>query len=216
LGDGRLQPGARVADDPAQRAPGLQFREPGRTAAIVGLLPHEPHQAVGLDADQDYSAVEEDLIEAADQDQRPAGAIEWPEDPAGGGGCGLAPTMVRRTTRGGAGAQEDGQQGEDLVEAQAHGQGGDGELHLLGRRELDGLGLPVPELGVLAAEGLVLWDQFVPSGPAAMLGLDGGQDLPGMIVGALAATAGLPGLLGDGAVGSGEAGGGIGDPADKG
>src|SRR5262249_58840543 len=39
LGDARLQPGPRVADDPAPRAPGLPFPEPGRTAAIVGPLP---------------------------------------------------------------------------------------------------------------------------------------------------------------------------------
>ena len=62
-------------------------------------------------------------------------------------------------------AEEDGQQGEDLVEAQAHGQGGDGELPLLGPREFDGLGQPVPELGVLAAEDFVLSDQFVSVGP---------------------------------------------------
>jgi hypothetical protein len=71
-------------------------------------------------------------------------------------------------------------------------------------------------LGVLAAEGLVLSDQFVRRGPAAVVGLDGGQDLAGVIVGALATATGLLGLLGDGAVGAGEAGGGMGDPADEG
>src|SRR5262249_54535894 len=50
---------------------------------------------------------------------------------------------------------------------------------------------------------------------AAVLGLDGGQDLLGMIVDARAAAAGLSGLRGDGAVVTGEASGGIGDPTEK-
>ena len=100
------------------------------------------------------------------------------------------------------GAQEDGQQDDELVEAQAHGQGRDGELLLLGQGELDGLEQPVPELGVLPAEGFVLPDQFLSGGSAAVLGLDGGQDLLGMVVDALAATTGLLGLLGDRAVGA--------------
>ena len=59
-------------------------------------------------------------------------------------------------------------------------------------------------------------DQLLSGGSAAVLGLDGGQDLLGMIVDALSATAGLLGLLGDRAVGAGEASGGIGDPTNKG
>jgi hypothetical protein len=46
-----------------------------------------------------------------------------------------------------------------------------------------------------------------------VLGLDGGHDLLGMVVHALAAATGLLGLLGDSAVGAREARGGIGDPA---
>ena len=49
-----------------------------------------------------------------------------------------------------------------------------------------------------------------------MLGLDSGQHRAGMVVDALAATTGLLSLLGDRTVDAGEAGGGIGDPADKG
>jgi hypothetical protein len=74
-----------------------------------------------------------------------------------------------------------------LVEAQAHGQGGHGELLLLGQGELDGLEQPVPELGVLPAEGGVFLDQLLTGGSAAVFGLDGGQDLVGMVVDALAA-----------------------------
>jgi hypothetical protein len=115
-----------------------------------------------------------------------------------------------------AAPKEEGQQDQGLVEAQAHGQGGDGELLLLGQGELDGLAEPVPELRDFAAEGRVLLDQLLSGGSAAVLGLDGAQDLLGMVVDALAATADLLGLLGDGAVGAGEASGGIGDPRHKG
>ena len=124
--------------------------------------------------------------------------------------------MHRRATGSGGGAQEEGQQDQGLVEAQAHGQGRDGKLLLLGQRELDGLAEPVPELGVFAAEGVVLLDQLLAGGSAAVLGLDGGQHLLGMVVSALAATAVLFGGGGDGAVGAGPARGGIGDPTSKG
>ena len=87
---------------------------------------------------------------------------------------------------------------------------------MLGRRELDGLEQPVPELGVLPAEDFVLPDQFLSGGSAAVLGLDGGQDLLGMVADTLAAIAGLLGLRGDGAAGADEASGGIGDPTHEG
>ena len=107
-----------------------------------------------------------------------AGAIESLEDPAGGGGGGLDPAMNASSDRDmPAAPRRMASKSQDLVEAQAHGQGGDGELLLLGQGELDGLEQPVPELGVLAAEGLVLSDQFLSGGSAAVLGLDGGQDL---------------------------------------
>jgi hypothetical protein len=102
------------------------------------------------------------------------------------------------------------------VKAQAHGYGRHGELVLLGRREFDGLEEPVPELAVLVTEGLGLPDQFLRGRSAAVAGLDGDQDLLGMVVDALAATTGLASLLGDGAIGVGEAGGGIGDPTEEG
>jgi hypothetical protein len=72
------------------------------------------------------------------------------------------------------------------------------------------------ELGVLAAEGLVLPDQLLRGGAAAVPGLDGGQDLLGVVVGALAAATGLAGLLGDGAMRAGEISGGVGDPTEEG
>ena len=145
--------------------------------------------------------MEEDLVETTDQDQGPARLVQSLEDRAGGGGGGLDPAMNGGATGTRRRAQKDGQQGQDLVEAQAHGQGRDGELLLLGQGELDGLEQPVPELGVLAAEDFVLLDQFLSGGSAAVLGLDGGQDLLGMVVDALAATAGLLGRRGDRAVG---------------
>ena len=72
LGDSRLEPRARVADAHSRNeVQGCNSFKPGRTLAIVGLLPQKPHHACGLDPHQDRSAVEEDLIETADQHQRP-------------------------------------------------------------------------------------------------------------------------------------------------
>jgi hypothetical protein len=70
-------------------------------------------------------------------------------------------------------------------------------------------------LGVLAAEDIVLRDQFLVGGSAAVLGLDSGQDLLGVVVNALAATADLLGRRGERALGADPASGGIGDPDDK-
>jgi hypothetical protein len=76
--------------------------------------------------------------------------------------------------------------------------------------------LPVPELSVLPAEGSVFSNQLVRCGPTVVLGLDGGQDLLGGVVDALAAATGLLGLLGDSTAGAGEPSGRVGDPANKG
>src|SRR5262245_58555012 len=169
-----------------------------------------------LDPHQDRPAVEEDRVETSDQDQGLGRVVQPLEDGPGGRAGGWDPPMNSRATRSGRGAQEDGQQDPDWVEAQAHGQGRHSELLLLGQRELDGLEQPIPELEVLPAEGGVLFDQFLSAGSAAVLGLDGGQDLLGMIGDALAAATGLLGLRGDGTVVPEEARGGMGDPADDG
>jgi hypothetical protein len=113
------------------------------------------------------------------------------------------------------GTQDDVQQDPGLVEAEAHGQSRHGELLLLGQRELDGPEEPVPQLGVLSAEDFVLAEQFLAGWSTAVLGLDGGQDLLGMVVRALAAAARLLGLLSDSAVGARQARSGIGDPANE-
>ena len=100
-----------------------------------------------------------------------------------------------------------------MVEAQPHRRGGDGELPLLDRGEFDRLGEPVPELGILLAEVLILLDQLGTSGPALVLGHDGGLDLTGVIRDGLSAAVDAVGLVGDMAVGAIQAGGGVGDPS---
>jgi hypothetical protein len=72
------------------------------------------------------------------------------------------------------------------------------------------------DLGVLLAEDGVLLDQLLAGGSAAALGLDGGPDLLGMVVGALAAASGRAVLLRDVAAVTGEASGGIGDLTENG
>ena len=108
--------------------------------------------------------------------------------------------MQGRAAGAGRGAQDEGQEDEDLVEAQAHRGGGDGELLPSGLGEVDGLREPVPELGILVAEGLELVEELRPRRSAGMLGLDGGLDLLGMVVDGLSATVGPLGLGGDVAV----------------
>ena len=183
---------------------------------IVGLFPQKPHHAVGFDPHQDRLAVEEDLIETADQHQRPAGAIQLLENLTCGVSRGLDPAMNRRATGTRLGSQENRQQDADLAVAKPHGHGRHGELLLLGQRKLDGLKEPVPQLGVFLAEGFVSPGSVPPRRSAAVFGLDGRFHLFGMVVDGLAAAAGLLGLLCDGAVAAAEARGGIGDPTTKG
>ena len=115
---------------------------------------------------------------------------------------GLEPAMNRRATGTHLGPQKNRQQDADLAVAEPHGHGRHGELLLLGRRKLDGLEQPVPQLGVFLAEGFVFLEEFRPRSSAAMFGLDGRFHFLSMIVDALATAAGLLGPLSDGAHGS--------------
>src|SRR5262249_1871574 len=54
---------------------------------------------------------------------------------------------------------------------------------------------PVPELGILRFQSGVFLEELLASGTAAVLGRDGGHDLLGVVVNALAATTALLGLL---------------------
>ena len=215
-GDPRLQARPRVRRDERQRSPVAQRLRPGRPRAVVGLLAEEPGHAGGLDAHQHGAAVEEDLIEAADQDQRPAPRIEGLQDASRRQPRGFDPAVQRGTTGAGLLAEDQGQQDEDLVEAQPHRRGGDGELALLARGELDGLSEPVPELGILLTEVLILLDQLGPRRSPVVRVLDGGLDLLGMIVDGLSATVGDLGLAGDIAISAGQSGRGVGDPGGEG
>ena len=156
--------------------------------------------------------MEEDLIEAAHQHQRLAPPIEVLQDALRCLPGGLDPALNRGATGACLRAQDQRQQDEDLIEAQAHRRGRDGELVLLGRGELDGLSQPVPESRILLAEVLSLLDQFGARRPAGVLGLDGGLDLLGMVVDSLSAAVGGLGLMSDVAVHAGQARRGIGDP----
>ena len=99
-------------------------------------------------------------IEAADQDQRPALSVEVLEDTRRLLSGHLDPALGRGAPGAGLFAQDDRQQDEDLVEAQAHRRGRDAELVSLARGELDGLSQPVPEPSILLSEVFVLLDQF--------------------------------------------------------
>jgi hypothetical protein len=159
--------------------------------------------------------VEEDLVEAADQDQGFAPGIERIEGTPCGPAGGLDSAVERGSSGRGAAPEEDHQQDTDLPEAQAHCRGGDSELVPLGGWEVDRMSEPAPELGVVVAKLLILRHQLGTSRALGILGLDGGVDLAGMVVDGLAATAGLTGTTGDIAAGAGQGGRGVGDPGEQ-
>ena len=75
---------------------------------------------------------------------------------------------------------------------------------------------PVPELGILVTELLILLDQLGTRRSPVVRVLDGGLDLLGMIVDRLSATVGDLGLTGDIAINAGQTCRGVGDPGDEG
>ena len=72
--------------------------------------------------------MKEDLIEAADQHQCLALSIEVLQNPPRRLPGGLDPTLNRGATGACLCPQDQRQQDKDLIEAQAHGRGRDGEL----------------------------------------------------------------------------------------
>ena len=108
--DARLSARTRVGQRVFQGGPCLQVLTPGGTRAIVGLVPEEPGHARGFDADQRGTAVEEDLIEAADQDQRPALPIEVLQDASRRDPGGLDPASECAASGAYLRAQDQGQQ----------------------------------------------------------------------------------------------------------
>ena len=144
--------------------------------------PQEPHHALGIDPHQDRSAVEEDLVETADQHQHPAAAIQSLEDRTGGLSRGLDPAMNRRATGTGPGPEEEGQQVVDLAVAEPHAHALGGEHLLLGRSKVDGLVQPVPQLGIFLAEDGDFPVFFLMGRSAAVFGLDGRFHLVSMVV----------------------------------
>ena len=113
-GDPRLQGHAGVGDDVPQGVPGLQPLGPGRARQAADLLAQEPGHARRLDAHQHGAAVEEDLVEAADQDQGPAARIEPGQDPAGRHAGGPVPPADGGPRGGRLRPQDQDQQDADL------------------------------------------------------------------------------------------------------
>jgi hypothetical protein len=111
--------------------------------------------------------------------------------------------MVGALARG----EEDPQQVLDLPQADAHGEGGGGQLPLLGPVSTDQASGLVLEFGDHRSQPLIL-------GAELGHGLVGepSLDLAGVLVERLAAASGLLGLPGDGAVLTREDGGGVANP----
>jgi len=109
------------------------------------------------------------------------------------------------------GRQEEAEQVLDLPQAQAHGEGDGGQPASLGLVAPDRAGGGPLQLGDPIAQASVLGAEF---GRRVGGGLGGEPplQLAGVLVDRLAATAGLFGSPGDGAVPAGEDGGGVADP----
>ena len=189
---------------------------PRGTAAVGGAFAQDPSQAEGLDPHEDRLAAAEDLIQTQANDQRATGPVEDLQQPAGTASLLLHPAPQGRTTRPQCGGQENGQQGEGLLQAEAQGGCLHGELPALGLGALEALVQPVPQLLVLLAQALVLGKEVF-AGRARPLGVgDGVLDLLGMVVGGLPTTTALLGVAGDVAVGAKQHGGGVAEAGEQG
>ena len=190
-----------VGDDVPQGVPGLQRLGPGRAREAADLLAQEPGHARRLDAHQHGAAVEEDLVEAADQDQGPAARIERARTrPAATPAAWIQRPIVDR--EGASLRPQEGQQDADLGRGSA-------PSPRPWRRTPAALAAgnsmarvePVPELGRSRGGGPgSLPDQLLAGRAVGRLGpTDGVEDLAGMIVDGLTAAADVTGLAGDGA-----------------
>jgi hypothetical protein len=205
-----------VGGDVGDGRPGGQRLGPGRAAAVGGATAQDPGPAVGLDPHQHRPTAEEDLVQADAQDQTAAGVVEDLEQAAGAAGGLLHPAAQGGPTGQEVGRQQDGQQGQRLRQAQAHGGGGHHELKALVQGTVEGLRQPVPELAVLVAQALVFLEEFV-AGEPRLLGVgDGLLNKGGVVVDGLAAAAVVLGLLGNVAVAAAQGGGGVADPGEDG
>jgi hypothetical protein len=111
--DPALQARARIRHDVLQRRPGAQRLPPRRPVPVGRATAEEPHQAGRLDTDQDGAAMEEDLIQASDQDQGVAPSVEDLQDATGATPGRLDDPMHSRAAGTGRGAQDDGQEPAD-------------------------------------------------------------------------------------------------------
>ena len=190
-GDPALQALARIRHDVLQRRPGAQRLQPRPPGAVGGPAPRNQTRLVGSTPTRTGRPWKKISSRHPTRIKARHWRVEDRQDPPGAAAGRLDDPVQGRAAGTGRGAQDDGQEPADLVEAQAHRGGGDSELLPSGLGEVDGLLQPRPELRILVAQGLELVEELLPRRSAGMLGFDGGVDLLGMVVGGLPATAGL-------------------------
>jgi hypothetical protein len=152
---------------------------------------------------------QKNLVEGEVDDLPGAGVVERLEDLFGLLGLVVDPATDRRVV-GAASRPEQGLEGDlDLTRGDAGGEGDGGHLAELGRIAED---RPLElsfDGGELLAKPLILGDEF---GVGLGVGFESLFDQESVLVDGLAAASGLLGLASDGAVDTGEDGGGVADP----
>lgn len=208
---------AAAAEPPVEdRVPGQEGPSPGLARAVGGALTEDPGEASRLEAHEDGLAVEEALIEAQRQDQGAASLVEDRQKFAGPPGGLVDPTAQGGATGQAADGQQDGEQGEDLGEAEAHGAGSGRELLLLIQGAVDGLFQPVPQLTVLSAELGDRAEELRARRSREAGILDRLEDLVGVVIGGLARAARFFGLAANSAVLAAQTSRGVADPTEQG
>jgi hypothetical protein len=171
---------------------------------------------VRFDGHEHRLAAEEDLIQAQAQNQGLAQPVEHLQQLAG-----ATRGLVDPASQGGAagqllGRQEDGQEDEDLREAQAHGAGGRDELPPLLFGEVNRRQVGVPKFLVFLAQGGEFGKELLTARTVQVGVADGLLDLGGVVVDGLPRAARILGLSSDVAVLATQRSSSVADPGEEG
>jgi hypothetical protein len=208
-----LQTRAAVADEVLQRGQLLQFFGPLLSVTTWGKPAAQPAVALGLNHHEHGLLSEEDLVGTGLADPRSNVLVEdFQQGPGAEGG--LTAHASQSGDRGGAVAQEDGQQAAGDREADAFGLGNAGELSLQVAGDDNGV---TPRRLEVGEATLQVGDLLLQAGELALVrtAFQVANDGVGLAIQALARGAALPGVRGDVAMLAKEDDGGTGEAIER-